>query len=635
MYDPSNRPNANRGKKWNRSKFVQKMKRHGQRGTQQLASDEFKYLSAILDNITRDKDNEDRQLMASNVMGQLKGKEIRTAMNLVGSRVLENLLVYTDEETFSQLMDLFAENFRAFCGDSLASHVLQRVLSTALLRAIAPLQPKRVKKQESDELSAKKQKAGGGEGWNDKCIWPGVDYCLQEEYSEEHREKCRKFVERMARFLMNNLEELIWNSTATHVIRQTILHLVGVTEKKVVEGSETNHMIVPEQWQKLLNEFGERLLSWPDFCNLASTETTAVLLQDLLRAVAVTNDAFQLKQLLSKIHQEVFLANGKESKFDPESEQQPETSNPPLPVFTNSSIVRVLEMCITVAPVEFLKDKLFVKVFRGHIKQLAMSKVGNFAVQKLIDHTTDKDLMDLIFAELEDSLGQLVSVRHSGVLLALARACGRLNCQQGKFVKLLLDALQCGDSAPEKMIMAVLCLIPASDAASDPPNILLHGSLILQAILFYTKPIKFVTALLGIPNDRLAEIFIDMRGSFIANAFIESKFVGEKSREKMVRHLEGQYSRLALTVHGSRVVEIMFENGNPAQRESIVRELAEECLPQLNNKVWRAKINKRLLVDKYKESPSKWRVAIKRDVKVTQLFSNLVSAKKRKVENQD
>ncbi|XP_050079683.1 nucleolar protein 9 [Anopheles maculipalpis] len=626
MHDSTERPNTHRGKKWNRSKFVQKMKRHGQRGSQ-LQLDEFKYLSAILDNITGDKETEDRQLMASNVMGQLKGKEIRTAMNLVGSRVLENLIVYTDEETFAPLMDLFAENFRVFCGDKFASHVLQRVLSTALLRAVAPLQKKHPA-NEQEEISKKKQKFGG-EGWNEKCIWPGVEYCLQEEYSEEHRERCCKFVERMARFLMNNLEEFVANGSACHAIRQIILHLAGITEKKPIEGNETKHLTVPEAWQKLLHEFSERLLSWPQFSDFASTEASSVLLQDLLRAVAVTNDAVQLKQLLTKIYKEVFLASAKEKKFDPESETQPNLPS----VFTNPTIVRLLEMCIAVAPVEFLKNKLYVKLFRGHVQQLALSKAGLFAVQKLIDHTTDKDLMDLIFSELEDSLEQLLSVGHTGVLLVLARACGRLNCQQGKFVKLLLDALHCGESATEKLIMAVLGLHPADGPVRDPPNILMHGSLILQAILFYTKPIKFVTALLGMPNDRLAEIFMDQRGSFIANAFVESKFVGEKSREKMVRHLEGQYSRLALHINGSRVVEIMFEAGNPAQRESIVRELAEECLPQLNNRVWGAKINKRLLVETYKQNPAQWRVLIKRDVKVTQLFTKLVGGKKRKLES--
>ncbi|XP_035901431.1 nucleolar protein 9 [Anopheles stephensi] len=634
MYDSNSKPNANRGKKWNRSKFVQKMKRHGQRGVQ-LELDEYKYLSAILDNITRDKETEERQLMASNVMGQLKGKEIRTAMNLVGSRVLENLLVYTDEETFAPLMDLFAENFRVFCGDTFASHVLQRVLSIALLRAVAPLQIKQEPDTAEDEHARKKQKAGGGgEGWTEKCIWPGVEYCLQEEYSEQHRQQCRKFVERMTKFLMNNLEEFVSDCNASHAIRQVILHLAGITEKKAVEGSESKHLIVPEEWQKLLHEFGERILAWPQFVDLASTEVTAVLLQDLLRAVAITNDEFHLKQFLSKLYKEVFRPNKKETKYDPDSETQPDTSNLP-PLFTNSSMLRVLEMCVAVAPAEFIKNKLYAKLFRNHVKQLAVSKTGNFAVQKLIDHTTEKDLMDLIFAELEDSLEQLLSMRHTGVLLAMARACGRLSCQQGKFVKLLLDALHCGESTPEKMIMAVLCLLPAdgTNAPADSPNILLHGSLILQAILYYTKPIKFVTALLGMPNDRLAEIFLDQRGSFVANAFIESKFVGEKSREKMVRHLEGQYSRFALNIYGSRVVQIMFEAGSPEQRENIVHELAEECLAQLNNKVWSAKINKQLLVETYKNNPAQWRVLIKRDVKVTQMFNKLVDGKKRKLES--
>uniref|UniRef100_A0A182WF41 PUM-HD domain-containing protein n=1 Tax=Anopheles minimus TaxID=112268 RepID=A0A182WF41_9DIPT len=622
----------NRAKKLKRSKFLPNAKRFGKRNCfgrgVELDQAEYNYLVSILEAMSKQKDTEERQLIANNVMGQLKGKEIRTASNQVGSKVLENLLIYTGEETFTTLMDMFAENFRVFCCDAFASHVLQKMLHIAMLRAIAPLQTVQ-DEQEEDGSQSKKQKCGSSE-WNEKSIWPCVEYSMKEQYSEEHRQKCRQFVERMAKFLMNNLEEFVWDDKANFVIRQCMLNLSGITEKKTVDGSESKHLTVPEQWQKLLQEFCTRLSSWPQFADLAQSEVTAVMLQDLLRAVAVTADAFQLEQLVAKLYKEVFRVL-KKQKQEEQVEDDKQGGDSELPrLFVNESIVRLLEVCIVVAPAQFLKDKIFARLFRGHMKPLALSRACNFAVQKLIDHTSDKDMMDLIFGELEDSLEQLLRVGHSGVLLVLAKACVRLSCQQGKFVKQFLEALHCGEAAPEKMIMAVLYLLPVDVTPKSTPKIHLHGSLILQAILDFNKPIKFVTALLGMPNDRLAEILIDPRGSFIANAFVQSRFVGEKSREKLVRHLEGQYCQLALSVHGSRVVEIMYEAGNPAQRENIVRELAEQCA-QLNNKPWSAKINKRLLVDTYKRDPARWRVAIKNDAKVGKMFSKLV--KKRKIEN--
>ncbi|XP_052888402.1 nucleolar protein 9 [Anopheles moucheti] len=622
----------NRAKKLKRSKFLPNAKRFGKRNSFgrgfELEQAEYNYLVSILEAMTKQKDTEERQLIANNVMGQLKGKEIRTASNQVGSRVLENLLVYTGEETFAPLMDMFAENFRVFCCDIFASHVLQKMLHIAMLRAVAPLQPE---KDEQESQQQSKKKKPGSADWNENSVWPCVEYSMKEEYSDEHRQKCRQFVERMAKFLVNNMEEFVWDMKANFVIRQCMLNLSGITEKKAVEGSESKPLTVPEQWQKLLHEFSVHLMSWPQFGDLAHTDLTAVMLQDLLRAVEVTGDAIQLEQLVSKLYKEVFRVKKKDKKEELNQDEQPDEQDLPK-VFINESIVRLLEVCIVVAPAQFVKDKIFARLFRGHVKQLALSRACNFAVQKLIDRTSDKDMMDLIFGELEESFEKLLHVGHTGVLLTVAKACVRLSCQQGKFVKLFLDALHCDEVAPEKMIMAFLYLIPVDVTPLNTPKIHLHGSLILQAILDFNKPIKFVTALLGISNDRLAEILIDPRGSFIANAFVQGRSVGEKSREKLVRHLEGQYCHLALTVHGSRVVEIMYEAGNAAQRENIVRELAEQCA-QLNNKPWGAMINKRLLVDTYKRDPVRWRVAIKNDAKVGKMFSKLMDGKKRKIES--
>uniref|UniRef100_A0A182QVR7 PUM-HD domain-containing protein n=1 Tax=Anopheles farauti TaxID=69004 RepID=A0A182QVR7_9DIPT len=634
----------NRAKKLKRNRnctrFLQNAKSFGKKSFfghgAELEQAEYSYLVTMLEAMSKQKDIEERGLMSNNVLGQLKGKEIRTASNQVGSRVMENLLTYTDEETFAQQMDTFAENFRVVCCDKFASHVLQRMLCIAMLRRVAPLQPD---PESEDVLQVKKQKPGqpGKPGrTNDQSMWPCYEHNLKEQYEADHRQKCGEFVERMAKYLINNLEEFAWDATANYVIRQCVLNLSGITEmKNGGDFDDTKHLIVPEKWQKLLQEFCMQLLTWPQFADLAGMELTSVMLQDLLRALAACNDEFMLEQLTTKLLKETFKKTNEkgiksEEKYDPENEVAPEEDQAHLPkAFTEECVLRVLEVCIVVSSASFLKDKIFAKLFRGHLKQLAQSRMCNFAVQKLIDRTNDKDMMDMIFGELEKSLEDMLRIGHTGVVLALAKACARLSCQQGKFVKQLLDALHCSEATPAKMIMAVLFLIPIDVTPPNAPKIHLHGSLILQAILDFNKPIKFVTALLEMPSDRLVEILCDPRGSFIANAFVKSRFVGEKSREKLVRHLEGQYSQLALGVQGSRVVELMYEAGNPAQRENIVAELAEQC-EQLNSKPWGVIINKRLLVDTYKRDPARWKVAIKRDAKVEKMFDKLVPGTKRK-----
>uniref|UniRef100_A0A2M4ASG8 Putative rna-binding protein n=1 Tax=Anopheles triannulatus TaxID=58253 RepID=A0A2M4ASG8_9DIPT len=654
----------NRAKKRKRcKKFLHNAKGFGRIGSfgrgEDMDRKQYNYLLSILDAMGKTEGTEERQLMANNVLGQLEGKEIRTASNQLGSRVLENLLTYTDEETFARLMDTLAEHFRVVCCDSFASHVLQRMLYVAMLRTVAPLQEQPdqddgEKSAEANESAEKKRKlTAGGDERGPKDVWPSFTYSLQEPYSDEHRRACGAFVERLAKFLVNNLEEFIWNCTANYVVRQCMLHLSGIAEMKVAlvgggagtrdsggDKEVTKRLVVPETWSKLLHSFNLHLLEWPQFADLPFGNLTSIVLQTLLQAIANSNDPFQLEQLCTKLHSECFLTSLVEANNDDTDESANEdtakTGNREeglkLPqLFHCEGAVRLLEVCVSVASPEFLREKLFAELFRQRLKPLALSRACNFAVQKLIDHNGDKETMETIFGELEGSFESILRCGHSGVVLALANACVRLSCQQGKFVKQLLDALHCGDAGSEKLLTAVLYLLPANITPATKPKIHIHGSLILQAILEFNKPIKFVTALLEMDAERLTEILRDPRGSFIANAFIRSRFVGEKSREKMVRHLEGQYGQLALTSHGSRVVELLYEAGNPAQRENIVRELSENSA-QLSGKPWGVILNKRLLLDTYKRDPARWKVAIKSDAKVERMFDKIVGGKKRKVQ---
>ncbi|KFB47558.1 hypothetical protein ZHAS_00015522 [Anopheles sinensis] len=640
-------------------RFLQNAKSFGRvgifgRGTE-LDQEQYNYLVNILEAMSKQGDTEERQLMANNVLGQLEGKEIRIASNQLGSRVFENLLPFTDEEKYAKLMDTFAENFRAVCCDKFASHVLQRMLYVALLRAVAPLQKEaddaEGQSTEQQEGAKKPRQSKDGEGVDrtGQSIWKFQEYTMQEPYSDEHRKLCGKFVQRLAMFLINNLEEFVWDNTANYIVRQCILNLSGICEMKMVEtrgpkGSpvatgEAKRLIVPEAWQKLLTEINIRLMAWPQFADLPYNELASVILQTLLRAISTLDDRFLMSQLCSKLHNEAFLTENNCAKkeedeageYGEEQSHAEEDDESKLPkVFQQEASVRLLESCISVAPSSFFKESLFEGLFRGRLRDLALSRMHNFSVQKMIDHADDKDLIEIVLGELENSMEDILRVGHTGVVLALAKACARLVCQQGKFVKLLLDALHSGEVASDKMINAVLYLLPADVKVENTPTINLHGSLILQAVLEFNKPIKFVNALLELPNERLADILSDPRGSFVANAYTGSRFVGEKSREKMVRHLEGQYSRLMLTPHGSHVVEIMYNAGNPAQRENIVRELADSWA-QLSGKPWGMAINKRLLVDTYKRDPARWKVAIKSDAKVEKLFDKLVGGKKRKI----
>lgn len=107
------------------------------------------------------------------------------------------------------------------------------------------------------------------------------------------------------------------------------------------------------------------------------------------------------------------------------------------------------------------------------------------------------------------------------------------------------------------------------------------------------------------PQD-LSIIFSDPKGSYLVDAFMQSKFIGEKSREKLIKHMEGLYLTLANSKHGSRVFDKLFEAANDNQKESIVTELSER-VNQLNGTQSGRIINQKYQVEIYLRNKGQWK----------------------------
>ena len=69
----------------------------------------------------------------------------------------------------------------------------------------------------------------------------------------------------------------------------------------------------------------------------------------------------------------------------------------------------------------------------------------------------------------------------------------------------------------------------------EEASVHLHGSLILQQLLMFSKPIKVVRSLLQLPAAQLSQLLSDPRGCHATDSFMTSSHVGEKSRESLVK----------------------------------------------------------------------------------------------------
>lgn len=69
----------------------------------------------------------------------------------------------------------------------------------------------------------------------------------------------------------------------------------------------------------------------------------------------------------------------------------------------------------------------------------------------------------------------------------------------------------------------------------------LHGSVIIQIMLEFNKPIQIVNSILNMEPNELKKLFSDPKGSHILDTFMQSTSVGEKSREKLIYRMMVSY----------------------------------------------------------------------------------------------
>lgn len=152
-------------------------------------------------------------------------------------------------------------------------------------------------------------------------------------------------------------------------------------------------------------------------------------------------------------------------------------------------------------------------------------------MQKIFDRVKDRSEFELAFDELSDNFENIVKSGHTGVILSICKACKRLNCRQIQFSRLLKSVF--GQS---EFVTSVLKMKPTKP--EEDTFIHVHGSVILQTMLHFLKPIDIVNALLALENDKLVQIVGNVKGSYIVDAFFAAPFVGEKSKIKLIRKFE-------------------------------------------------------------------------------------------------
>ncbi|KAK9872390.1 hypothetical protein WA026_017848 [Henosepilachna vigintioctopunctata] len=227
-------------------------------------------------------------------------------------------------------------------------------------------------------------------------------------------------------------------------------------------------------------------------------------------------------------------------------------------------------------------------------------------------HIQEKSEFESIFEELADHFQEIINEGHTGVIWALAEGCKRICTKQGPFFNKILKGLNClePEERQSSMIRCIAKMQKFEDISKEEDlqktKLNLHGTLILQILLDFNKPIKIVNALLQMESKELKSLFSNTMGSHIVDSYVKSTFVGEKSREKLIWKMKGTYQDLASTKYGSRSFEAIWNSAGLKHKMGILDELC--CKEGL----WSHSEHGKIIANKihlslYKRSKEEWK----------------------------
>lgn len=580
-----------RKKKRSQTQMAKKFARRRNSGND-LDQETFQYMVRIVELIRKDfSSSEERLMFAQNVFQETEGREVDCARNQIGSHVIDSLLKYANLEIIQKLIQAFEPSLRQLSSDKCASHVLQKIILVCADRGnqVSTLITNKADVAEIKPFEAK--------SYNDIVL-------------------------KLSKYFLNNLEEFVFDTYANHVLRTVIKCLAGFindnesNKKSVVQYSVERRPVIQE-YKDLLIQSCDRLQKWPQFYQFGQQEITSGFVQCILHSLKDV-DQDLTNSIIKKIRKVYFSTKGEEK-----------LSN----IFNAESSIRILEACLSVAePKSF--EKLYKAYFAGNLKHLCVTQNTNFSVQRLLDYCITKELFEEIFDEASEYFPKILQRGFTGILVSTGNACLRLQTKQGAFVNSIIKLFKC-DTSADNQTQIVRCIVTlknpdqlkAISNNSQPLN--LHGSLIIQAILNFNKPIKIANSLLEMNSEELLQLFSDPKGSRILDAFMDSKYIGEKSREKLYKKLHGIWAELAKSTHGSRCVDKMWISARMNQKILIMEELAaagKALESTKSGKIISAKLNVPLFARNKKD----WSESQGKEEKTKALFADIIGKTSKK-----
>ncbi|KAL4306042.1 hypothetical protein HN51_039984 [Arachis hypogaea] len=521
---------------------------------------------------------EERTLICGNALEETKGFEFEVATDYILSHTLETIIQGSDVEHLCAFLQSCADNFPAIAMDRSGSHVAEAILKSLSTRV-----------QDNDA-----------------------------------RPQLEEALTTVCKVMAASSVEVMRNCYGSHVLRTLLCLCKGVPLDKseyyfskaatVLAGRlnlnvSKKHDATKFQsgFPNLLKLFVSEMLknAGKSIKTLQVDPFSSFVFQTTLRVLAGNDE-----ELLHVIP----ILLGCKDKRNPEGSFLEDTVVAELiKLSKEAEFSHLMEVVLEVSP-EALFNELFTKVFRNSLFELSSHQHGNFVVQALISHTSNQDLMRLIWDELGSNLEDLFKMGRSGVVAALIAASERLHFNEHKCCQFLAKTVCSADESP-KCIVPRLLFLDSYFSCEDKSNwswqsgdkMHVMGSLILQAIFrFKSEYIKpYIISITSMETPHVLEAVRDAKGSHVIEAFLSSS-ASEKEKCRLVKKLESHFGKVAAHSSGAFVIEKCFTACNLSLRESIVSELLA-VRSELSKTKQGSHLLRKLDVDWFASHPDRWR----------------------------
>ncbi|KAJ8881332.1 hypothetical protein PR048_017813 [Dryococelus australis] len=487
----------NRGKKRKRS-FVSQAKKFGKVGKfgkgSRLDDEKYQYFLRVWE-MNKDENfqtDDERVFKALNGVEHFEGQEEKFQKEQDQARVIEIFILLVNCQAIDRCCSMFGEDLRPIFCDQFASHVLQKLI------AIAAKSAPSVTEESSSE--------------------------------DESHVNFSDWLLKVGRYALNNLEEFVWDTYANQVVRTVLECLAGLPLRSTHNSKEVPSSVTVEETHKeLLMDFGNRVMSWSHLPDIVFTDLTSAFLQTLLQALRVKHKKLTHSLVRKLLNECLALPKStedvKEIKHDKDCASD---ASQLLPVFSSAPASRVLDVAIMVASSK-LRTQIYVQCFINKMLQLSTLPVSNFCVQKLLSYHKVKEEFEAMYDELGPHLDKLLASNNTGVLLSLGQACLRLTAKQGSFMQHLIEALDC---KTEQEFVPLVLQLTSTKKLDDSLSIHIHGSVLVQTMLRFNKPIKVHNCLMNHSGRLLLTMMSDSGRSRIVGKFMMGQFLYQCARER-------------------------------------------------------------------------------------------------------